>query len=90
MSRTGKRTELLRGATSYGIVHILAAIMFWRDSPANGSLIMILCAGEYFVFSMRRGCIFDLKMICCYRVLELIFRSLAITVSSTGERTLAL
>lgn len=46
VSRSGSRRELLLGPASYGMIHILATFLFWRDSPAGIASILILCAGS--------------------------------------------
>lgn len=44
--RSGKREELLKGPVAYGIVHGLAAMIFWRHSPVGIATISFLCAGD--------------------------------------------
>lgn len=45
MSRTGDRTELLRGPLLYGLVFTAATILGFRTTTAAGAL-MALCAGD--------------------------------------------
>lgn len=45
VSRTGDRTELLRGPTSYGLVIFLATVCWWR-SLTSLIAIVVLCAGD--------------------------------------------
>lgn len=46
MSRTGDRTEILRGPLFYGIAFVLLTIAFWRESPIGMVSLMILCGGD--------------------------------------------
>lgn len=45
-SRTGTRTDLLSGPVVYGVVHGLAAILFWKGSPVGVVTLAFLCAGD--------------------------------------------
>lgn len=46
MSRSGKRTEILKGPLFYGIVFVILTIGFWYDSPIGIIALMILCGGD--------------------------------------------
>jgi phytol kinase len=46
MSRTGDRREILRGPLYYGIVFVLATILFWKDSPVGITALMLMCGGD--------------------------------------------
>jgi len=45
-SRTGTRSDLLKGPVVYGVVHGLAAILFWKSSPVGIVVLAFLCAGD--------------------------------------------
>lgn len=46
MSRTGQRTEILRGPLFYGIVFVVLTLVFWKDSPVGIVALMMLCGGD--------------------------------------------
>ncbi len=46
MSRSGDPRELLRGPLMYGIVFVVATLVFWRTSPVGVILLMLLCGGD--------------------------------------------
>ncbi len=46
MSRSGDPRELLRGPLMYGIVFVIATLVFWRNSPVGVILLMLLCGGD--------------------------------------------
>ncbi|MFW5714003.1 MAG: diacylglycerol/polyprenol kinase family protein [Brevefilum sp.] len=46
MSRTGDRSEILRGPLFYGIAFVTLTILFWRESPLGMVALMILCGGD--------------------------------------------
>jgi phytol kinase len=46
MSRSGDRREILRGPLYYGIMFVLMTILFWKDSPAGVTALMIMCGGD--------------------------------------------
>jgi len=46
MQRTGTRSDLLKGPVVYGVVHGLAAILFWKSSPVGIVVLAFLCAGD--------------------------------------------
>lgn len=46
MTRHGDRREILRGPLYYGIVFVLATLIFWRQSPAGVLALMLLCGGD--------------------------------------------
>ena len=54
--RTGDRTELLKGPLTYGIVHVVATLLFWRSSPVGCTTIATLCALSALVYvQIARG-----------------------------------
>ena len=46
MSRSGNRRELLYGPLQYGVVFVLATLLFWVESPVGIVVLMILCGGD--------------------------------------------
>ena len=46
MSRSGNRRELLYGPLQYGVVFVLATLLFWVKSPVGIVTLMILCGGD--------------------------------------------
>lgn len=46
MSRSGNRTEILKGPLFYGIVFVVITIIFWRNTPAGIIALMMLCGGD--------------------------------------------
>jgi phytol kinase len=46
MSRTGDRREILRGPLYYGIVFVLATIIYWKNSPTGIVALMLMCGGD--------------------------------------------
>ncbi len=46
MSRSGDRRELLYGPTQYGIVFVLATVIFWIHSAVGIVALMLLCGGD--------------------------------------------
>ncbi len=46
MSRTGDRREILRGPLYYGIAFVVLTILFWKDSPAGMTALMLMCGGD--------------------------------------------
>ena len=44
--RQGHRSELLLGPLQYGVVHVLATLVFWRDSAPGVLALSALCAGD--------------------------------------------
>jgi phytol kinase len=57
MSRTGDRREILHGPLYYGIIFVVATVLFWRHSPVGILALMILCGGDGLadVFGRRWG-----------------------------------
>lgn len=47
MSRTGSRTELLKGPVYYGIVQVACCLLYWKNSTGVMAVV-ILCAGDGF------------------------------------------
>ena len=45
-SRHGRRRELLSGPLVYGVCHVLAAAVWWLESPHGVVAIAALCAGD--------------------------------------------
>jgi phytol kinase len=48
MSRSGNRREILQGPLYYGIIFVLATVLFWRSTPLGIVPLMILCGGDGF------------------------------------------
>lgn len=46
MSRSGLRSEILRGPLFYGIVFIILTLVYWKDSPIGIVALMLLCGGD--------------------------------------------
>ncbi|MER2598808.1 MAG: phosphatidate cytidylyltransferase [Caldilineales bacterium] len=46
MSRSGDRRELLAGPLQYGVVFVVATLLFWLNSPIGIVILMILCGGD--------------------------------------------
>jgi phytol kinase len=46
MSRTGDRSEILRGPLFYGLAFVVLTLLFWRDSPTGIVALMFLCGGD--------------------------------------------
>ncbi|HEX2980029.1 MAG TPA: phosphatidate cytidylyltransferase [Anaerolineaceae bacterium] len=46
MSRSGQRSEILRGPLFYGIVFVALTIGFWKENPVGVVALMILCGGD--------------------------------------------
>lgn len=46
MSRSGQRSEILRGPLFYGIVFIILTLVYWKDSPIGIVALMLLCGGD--------------------------------------------
>jgi phytol kinase len=46
MTRHGDRREILRGPLYYGLVFVVATLIFWRGSPAGVVALMLLCGGD--------------------------------------------
>jgi phytol kinase len=46
MSRTGERTEILRGPLFYGIIFVALTIIYWTDSPIGIVALMLMCGGD--------------------------------------------
>ncbi|EFJ53153.1 hypothetical protein VOLCADRAFT_55632 [Volvox carteri f. nagariensis] len=45
-ARGGTRQELLTGPLLYGIIHVLATVVFWTSSPSGLAALTILCFGD--------------------------------------------
>ncbi|GIL77854.1 hypothetical protein Vretimale_6612 [Volvox reticuliferus] len=45
-TRSGSRQELLTGPLLYGIVHVLATVVFWISSPSGVAALAVLCFGD--------------------------------------------
>ena len=46
MTRSGNRTEILRGPLFYGIMFILLTVIYWKDSPIGITALMMMCGGD--------------------------------------------
>ena len=46
MSRTGDRREILRGPLFYGIVFVLATLLYWKNNQIGIIALMIMCGGD--------------------------------------------
>jgi len=46
MSRTGDRREILRGPLFYGIIFVLATVLYWKASPIGITALMLMCGGD--------------------------------------------
>ncbi len=46
MTRHGDPREILHGPLYYGIVFVIATLIFWRNSPAGVVALMLLCGGD--------------------------------------------
>lgn len=46
ISRTGSPSELEHGPFYYGLIHTLASIAYWTDTPTGVVSIIILCIGD--------------------------------------------
>lgn len=46
MSRTGDRREILRGPLFYGIVFVIATVVYWLESPIGITALMLMCGGD--------------------------------------------
>jgi phytol kinase len=55
MSRTGERTEILRGPLFYGIIFVALTIIYWLDSPIGIVALMLMCGGDGLADILGRG-----------------------------------
>ena len=46
MSRTGDPKEILRGPLYYGIMFVVLAVVYWKDSPIGIIALMMMCGGD--------------------------------------------
>jgi len=46
MSRTGDRSEILRGPLFYGIMFIAITLIYWKDSLIGIPALMMMCGGD--------------------------------------------
>ncbi|GAP14749.1 dolichol kinase [Longilinea arvoryzae] len=46
MSRSGNRSEILRGPLFYGIVFVALTLIYWKTSPIGIVALMLLCGGD--------------------------------------------
>jgi len=46
MSRTGDRSELLRGPLFYGLVFVAVTLLYWKDSLIGIPALMMMCGGD--------------------------------------------
>eukprot|EP01117_Protostelium_nocturnum_P016548 TRINITY_DN6572_c0_g1_i1.p1 TRINITY_DN6572_c0_g1~~TRINITY_DN6572_c0_g1_i1.p1 ORF type:complete len:241 (+),score=47.53 TRINITY_DN6572_c0_g1_i1:140-862(+) len=55
VSRTGNYREVLYGPSTYGLIHVLATIFFWRNSPVGIVSLLLLCIGDGFAGLLGKG-----------------------------------
>jgi phytol kinase len=48
MSRSGSPRELLYGPFSYGVIHVISAILYWKRSVVGITALILLCIGDGF------------------------------------------
>lgn len=48
MSRTGDRSEILRGPLYYGIIFVLLTLVYWKNNLIGITALMLLCGGDGF------------------------------------------
>lgn len=46
MSRTGDRSEILRGPLFYGVVFVIMTLVYWYNSPIGIIALMLMCGGD--------------------------------------------
>jgi phytol kinase len=46
MSRSGERSEILRGPLYYGIVFVVVTVFYWKNNPSGIVALMLLCGGD--------------------------------------------
>jgi len=46
MSRSGDKREILRGPLFYGLIFVLATLLFWKDNPIGIVALMLMCGGD--------------------------------------------
>lgn len=46
MSRTGDRSEILRGPLFYGMVFVAVTLIYWKDSLIGIPALMMMCGGD--------------------------------------------
>ena len=46
MSRSGDRSEVLRGPLFYGVVFVLLTLLYWKGSPIGIVALMLMCGGD--------------------------------------------
>lgn len=46
MSRTGDRSEILRGPLYYGIIFVVLTLIYWLKSPVGITALMLICGGD--------------------------------------------
>jgi len=46
MSRTGDRSEILRGPLFYGIMFVAMTLLYWKDSLIGIPALMMMCGGD--------------------------------------------
>lgn len=46
MSRSGDPKEILRGPLYYGIIFVIATVVYWTDTPTGIIALMLLCGGD--------------------------------------------
>ena len=46
MSRSGERSELLKGPVYYGIVFVVITTLYWMETPVGVVALMLMCGGD--------------------------------------------
>jgi len=46
MSRSGERSEILKGPLLYGIVFVIVTLIFWKENLTGIVALMVLCGGD--------------------------------------------
>ena len=46
LSRSGDRSEILKGPLFYGIIFVVMTIIYWKDSPIGIVALMLMCGGD--------------------------------------------
>ncbi|MEM9136780.1 MAG: phosphatidate cytidylyltransferase [Cyanobacteria bacterium P01_F01_bin.42] len=48
LTRTGDRSEILKGPLLYGLIFVVCTLVFWRTSPVGILGLMVVCGGDGF------------------------------------------
>jgi phytol kinase len=46
MSRSGERSEILKGPLYYGIAFVVLTLLYWKQSPIGIVALMVMCGGD--------------------------------------------